>query len=250
MIQPFRLPSDTSCTNLGEALPFEKVCQCFEALTKPAANRFQKEGMMKKLWMQYGKGVHDIFPLMRLTLPHLDTERPNYKLKHKNLARKYVDLLSLPDSSEDAQKMLNWKKPSAGFTRNEQGNFPEVVYSVIKGRCTVTKGHITVGEVNALLDELAQALNLEDKERVLMKMHTTTTAQEQRWLLRIILKDMHIGMKEDSILTMLHADAKELYNSVCDLHQTCLKCADPSYRLDQISVVRGCLLPLSASECA
>jgi carbamoyl-phosphate synthase large subunit len=96
---------------------------------------------------------------------------------------------------------------------------------------------------SALLDELAQAQNLEAKERVLMKMHTTTTAQEQRWLLRIILKDMHIGMKEDSILTMLHADAKELYNSVCDLHQTCIKCADPSYRLDQISVVRGCLLP-------
>ena len=64
MIQPLFGSTDTS--GKGEALPFEKMCQCFEALTMANVNRFQKEGMMMKLWTQYGKGVHDIFPLLSL----------------------------------------------------------------------------------------------------------------------------------------------------------------------------------------
>jgi len=222
---------------LGECLPFEKVCQCFEALKMPTADRHKKVALMTKLWTAFGKGKHDIYPLMRLTLPQLDTERPNYKVKHKNLSRMYVDMLALPETSEDARSLLEWKKPQAGFQRNEQGNFPEVVYSVIKDRCTITRGSITVGEINKLLDALAAAESIEAKRILLTELHTRCTAQEQRWLLRIILKDMQIGMKEDSIFNMLHADAKEHYNSVCDLHNTCQKCSDPTYRLDSIDVV-------------
>jgi hypothetical protein len=37
---------------------------------------------------------------------------------------------------------------------------------------------------------------------------------------------MHIGIKEEALLPMLHPDAKELYNSVCDLKATCEKVAE------------------------
>ena len=58
--------------------------------------------------------------------------------------------------------------------------------------------------------------------------HTRCTALEQKWLLRVITKDLAIGLKEDKIFKMLHPDAQELYNSVCDLKQTCERCADPA----------------------
>ena len=38
------------------------------------------------------------------------------------------------EAVQDAQALLNWKKPASGFQRNEQGNFPEVVFSVIEHR--------------------------------------------------------------------------------------------------------------------
>ena len=43
-------------------------------------------------------------------------------------------------------------------------------------------------------------------------------------------------MKEDSIFKKLHPDAQELYNSVCDLRATCKTCADPTWRVDSISL--------------
>ena len=192
----------------GESLRFETVCQCFEALIQPAADRHRRPGLMRKLWDAYGLGRHDLFPLMRLTLPALDTVRPNYRLKARGLAKMYVEILALPDSSEDAQAMLNWKKPSTGFPRNEQGNFPEIVSGIIKHRSPRSRGAITVGMLNAKLDELAAKENHDAKKKVLCDLYAETTAQEQRWILRIILKDMHIGMKEDSVFNLLHPDAK------------------------------------------
>jgi DNA ligase-4 len=69
-------------------------------------------------------------------------------------------------------------------------------------------------------------------------MHAAPTcplpAYAQRWILRVILKDMHLWMKEDTIFNMLHKDAKELYNSTTDLRATCEKCIDPAYTLDEV----------------
>ena len=135
--------------------------------------------------------------------------------------------------------MLNWKKPASGFGRSEQGNFPEVVHSVIKDRCLtraqITKP-VTIAELNTWLDDLARANGVSDKTKLLTAIHQRMTAQEQRWMLRIVIKDMQIGMKETSIFKELHPDAQELYNSVCDLQATCQQCSDPSFRLSSITL--------------
>ena len=161
---------DSSLGHLGENLPFEAVCKCFEALVDPNSDRTKKPKMMQRLWENYGYREHPLFELMRLILPHLDTVRPQYRAKQKMLAKIYVELLaingaaqqqrarfslsarvlscsfrsirsirspltamllrraccSFAESSDDAQQLLNWKKPASGFQRNEQGNFPEV----------------------------------------------------------------------------------------------------------------------------
>ena len=219
---------------LGEDLPFENVCRCCEALTRPQQGRAQRVQMISKLWDDYAprarlaSGEFDLFPLMRLLLPHLDTERAQYRAKQKNLARWYVDILAINEASEDAQTLLNWKRPSAGFQRNEQGNFPEVVRTVIEGRVkrrADVPAMLTVGELNEQLDALAAAEETEKKRDVLRVIISRTTAREQRWILRVIIKDMQIGMKEDSIFNLYHPDAKELHASVVDLRKTLRDCA-------------------------
>jgi hypothetical protein len=72
-------------------------------MTMQSADRFGRPAKLHHLWDTFGKGEHDIFPLMRLILPHLDTVRPNYRLKQKQLARMYVDMLALDSSKPDAQ---------------------------------------------------------------------------------------------------------------------------------------------------
>ena len=227
-------------------------CRCFEALLEPSAHndRNRKPQKMERLWEKFGiADGQPLFELMRLTLPHLDTLRPNYRLKQKALAKMYVEILAIPESSDAAQQILNWKKPASGFQRNEQGNFPEVVNAVIKERFgkrseLASKGAVplTVGELNAFLDRLAHADQFADKKSVFHDMVTRTTAREQRWILRVILKDMQIGMKEDSVFKLLHPDAKELYAAHCDLKETCELCIDPDYRHKDISI--GLFRPL------
>ena len=116
----------------------------------------------------------------------------------------------------------------------EQGNFAEVVFSVIEPRMKRRAGlpgpPITIRQVNDLLDRLAAADSTGEKTEVMHEIIQQTTAREQRWILRVILKDMQLGMKEDSVFKLLHPDAKELYASVCDLRATCEQCVDPSYR--------------------
>ena len=223
----------------GENMAFEKVCKCCDALQEPVRTRHARPIMLKKLWEDYGKGEHDIFPLMRLLLPHLDTSRPMYRAKQKQLANMYVSHLSLDPEHADAQAMLNWKRPSSGFQRTEQGNFPEVVFDAIKRR-TKTRAQlpepVTIAQLNRLLDDFARADDLAKKTKVLGEMFSKMTALEQKWMLRIVIKDMNIGIKENSIFNLLHPDAQELYNSVCDLQSTCRQCSDPSFRLDQISL--------------
>ena len=123
----------------------------------------------------------------------------------------------------------------------EQGNFAEVVFSVIeprtKRRAELPGPPITIRQLNDLLDRLAAADSTGEKTKVMHEIIQQTTAREQRWILRVILKDMQLGMKEDSVFKLLHPDAKELYASVCDLRATCEQCVDPTYRC-----VRRCLL--------
>jgi hypothetical protein len=208
----------------GENLPFESACQAFEELCKPTNDRHHRENVVRRLWSNFGIEEHASFPLMRLMLPHLDTSsRPNYKLKQKGLAALYVDMMGLDPNSTAAQTMTNWKRPSTGFQKSEQGNFPEVMYEVIKPRCKPRADlprRVTIGEVNALLDRLARE---QEKLPPMREIHTRCTALEQKWIFRIITKDLGIGMKEDKVFKLLHPDAQELYKPVRRAHPAALR---------------------------
>eukprot|EP00965_Chrysotila_dentata_P003887 126896-Pleurochrysis_carterae.AAC.1 len=179
---------------------------------------------------------------MRLTTPQLDTERPVYMIKEKALSRMYVSILGLPEESGDRKLLLNWKRGSGSAATIN--SFPDKAYDVLAKRCATAEelkgARFSVAEVNEQLDALAHAQNDNAKQAVLHTIHTRATAVEQKWIMRVILKDMALGLKEDSILKLLHPDAKELFNSVCDLRAACDQCADPSFRIDDISIKPFC----------
>jgi DNA ligase-4 len=156
-----------------------------------------------------------MFPLMRLMLPHLDSARKNYDIKEKLLAQLYVSMLGLAPDQEDAKALLQYRKPSslAGRGDGTSGDFPDRAFLVLKHRCPTAADlrthRLTIGEVNDALSRLAEASGHEGKLPILRQLHTGTTAVEQKWLLRIILKHMGMGMKENFIFKKYHPDAQE-----------------------------------------
>ena len=120
--------------------------------------------LIETLWKMFGREDHNLFPLLRLILPHLDSVRPMYKVKEKQLAKMYVTLHSMPESGTEAkarrlgppvrrgrwlsslraQELLNWKRPS-NFNKTLSGNFPDKAISVVKHRCLSRQARVRHG---------------------------------------------------------------------------------------------------------
>lgn len=56
-----------------------------------------------------------------------------------------------------------------------------------------------------------------DDELILML--RAMTALEVKWLTRLILKDMHLGIAQTIVLKLFHVDASDLFDSCCSLRK-------------------------------
>lgn len=84
----------------------------------------------------------------------------------------------------------------------------------------------------------------------MQRIYNRSTPQEQRWIVRIILKgfyaksiykallliriseDMNISVKETTVFSVFHPDAQDLYNTCSDLKKVAWELWDPTYRLN------------------
>lgn len=74
----------------------------------------------------------DYFSAVRLVLPSLDRERGTYGLKESVLAGCLVDALGIAKDSEDALRLINWRRGGARSGRNA-GNFALIAAEVRGG---------------------------------------------------------------------------------------------------------------------
>ncbi|XP_043805964.1 DNA ligase 4 isoform X3 [Manihot esculenta] len=171
----------------------------------------------------------DYFSAIRLILPSLDRERGSYGLKESVLATCLVDALGLSKESPDALRLFNWRKGGAKTGVNA-GNFSLVAFEVLQSRQVMSSAGLTIKELNDLLDRLALNENRADKTSVLSTLIKKTNAQEMKWIIMIILKDLKLGISEKSIFHEFHPDAEDLFNVTCDLKLVCEKLKDRSQR--------------------
>ncbi|XP_022149863.1 DNA ligase 4 isoform X2 [Momordica charantia] len=168
----------------------------------------------------------DYFSAIRLILPTLDRERGTYGLKESVLATCLIDALGISRDSDDALRLNNWRKGGAKTGANA-GNFALVAAEVLQRRQGMTPGGLTIKELNDLLDRLALSENSRaEKTAVLSTLIQKTNAQEMKWIVMIILKDLKLGVSEKSIFHEFHPDAEDLFNVTCDLKLVCEKLRD------------------------
>ena len=84
----------------------------------------------------------------------------------------------------------------------------------MKPRCP-EKATMNVAQVNDCLDGIALGHASKDKQmenRNLRQMITNMSATEQKWLVRMILKEMKMGLSQQSVFAVFHQDAEDLFN--------------------------------------
>lgn len=59
---------------------------------------------------------------------------------------------------------------------------------------------------------------------------------ELKWLIRILLKDLRISLKENSILECFHPDAKDLFDHTSNLYKVAVYLHDIDKRLHEIGL--------------
>uniref|UniRef100_A0A2P2K6S8 DNA ligase n=1 Tax=Rhizophora mucronata TaxID=61149 RepID=A0A2P2K6S8_RHIMU len=171
----------------------------------------------------------DYFGSIRLVLPGLDRERGSYGLKESVLATCLVDALGMSRESPDALRLFNWRKGGPKTGANA-GNFALVSAEVLQRRQGMASGGLSIKELNDLLDRLASAENRAEKTSILSTLINKTNAQEMKWIIMIILKDLKLGVSEKTIFHEFHPDAEDLFNVTCDLKLVCEKLWDRSQR--------------------
>ncbi|XP_071535419.1 DNA ligase 4 [Panulirus ornatus] len=232
-------------TFIASIIPWSQVCRMLDkvqsavrASKKEMLLKFIKQfrELLKKKLEQNPSAPDSFFPVLRILLPALDRARGAYGVKERKLAELYIRILGLKKEGNDAQKLLHFRKPKS--TSGGDGDFAEVAYYVLKNRCP-DKGEMSLHDVDTQLTSIAEnyaAKKHEDVERSLLTMLRNMTATEQKWLIRVLLKDMRLGIGQSAIFNAWHPDAKDYYDVNNNLEKVCKTLRDPSVRLHEIEV--------------
>ncbi|GLG98951.1 DNA ligase 4 [Gryllus bimaculatus] len=257
----YKRPKIIMTTNtVASKIPFSDLCKLCEKVS--CAKKPHKQEILKK-YIKYFRDYAEKFasespqvdtsfyPVMRLLLPQLDRERGPYGVKEHTLAVIYIRILCLPKGEIDAEKLLNYRAPKS--SGSQAGDFADVAYWILKRKCP-DKGNLTVENVNNYLDNIALKNASNDRrgmELELIQMLKDMSAFDQKWLIRILLKDMKLGLGQTSIFNAFHLDAKDLYDVSNSLEKICNMLKDPNHRLHELEVeIFSPFRPMLAEQCS
>ncbi|XP_029460405.1 DNA ligase 4 [Rhinatrema bivittatum] len=232
---------------VASQVPFADLCRTLEKIqkSKPRPDKIKHFKEFVAAWRDYHDALHkddisttdSFYPAMRLILPQLERERMAYGIKEVMLAKLYIEVLGLPKEGKDASKLLNYRAPTG--SHGEVGDFAMIAYFVLKPRCP-KKGTLTIQQVNDVLDSIANNNTLKKRDIVknsLLKLISQSTALEQKWLIRMIIKDMKLGISQQTIFSVFHPDAAELHSVTTDLEKVCTQLHNLSVSLTDVSIM-------------
>ncbi|KAK5642584.1 hypothetical protein RI129_008751 [Pyrocoelia pectoralis] len=229
--------------NIASLIKFSQLCEVFDKtcmLKKQEKSAplslFIKEYKDKALNLrkENPNALISFYPALRLILPQLERERAAYGLKEFTLAKRIIKILCLPPQGGDAIRLTSFK--SSGNTNIK--DFADAAYWILRKHFLDSSG-VSILQVNEYLNSISQ-LNADNNPRgvdeELHNLFRCTNADEQKWLIRIILKDLKLGMGQDRILKLYHPDAVDLFTVNNSLSIVCDTLSDLTVRLHEIEV--------------
>ncbi|CAF0874039.1 unnamed protein product [Brachionus calyciflorus] len=241
--------------SVSSRISFKSFCNLLEKICKidetPQSKRTlgkneEKKQLIQKFiefWRHTAKNDtkkldDNFYPAIRLLLPY-DDDRV-YGLKEIKLAKYLIDALCIAPKSDDALKLLNYKAPNS---IKSEGDFASMAYFVLKNRC---RDDLTLNldEINHHLDLISMNNSrgkdgLKEVNNSIKHLLVNLSPIQLKWLIRIILKDLKIGIKEPVIFDAFHPDALDVYNFTSNLEKLCSLLNDPTKRFNEIGVQIG-----------
>lgn len=212
---------------------FKDLCSLLEEI-KEARGQPEKQKILQTAFERFRKVFEDnpggFFHILRLFLPKSDRDRESYNMKEAKVARTLVKMLDLPPGND--KNVLSKSYLMAAYATD----FGEVVYSVIRKYLANVKNTLTIDELNKLLDELTKKGTDREAEDILFKIFKKCSPDNIRWIIRIILKDLKLGISTNSILNCYHKDAASFFASNNNLKKVCEVLANQNIRLHELDI--------------
>ena len=202
----------TAMADWSEKLSFHEFSQFCEASVKEKKKEKRVKNLGRFLTSCRAKaGQQSLFPLLRFLLPNMDKDRGAYRIKETLLASLYAAFLQLGPTSKDALLLKNFRAPKSN--PDDAGDFAAVLFTVMKDR-GYSSTDLTCLKVNATLDSIVQRSEgregTKEVEKLLKEMFLKMDPVGQKWFVRLILKDLKIGLGPTAILSAFHPDASAL----------------------------------------
>jgi DNA ligase-4 len=105
---------------------------------------------------------------------------------------------------------------------------------LFKNRCS--EKSLSIGQIDKQLDELSAKTEEKDLIPIFQHLIMNLSRLQLKWLIRIILKDLKLGIKEHTVLDAFHPDAIELFNSNSSIEKVCNVLQNQNNRLANISI--------------
>ena len=230
-----------AASRLESSVSFGACCDFFEALHKEVNKQKKLKKLQKFLdqcrsLIDRANAKSSLFPVVRLILPQLDRERGAYGIKETLLAKLFIDLLKLGPQSSDAKKLKNYRGPAKGAITS--ADFGSVLFEVTKDR-GYDPVRLSVEDINRQLDALAVTHATDGRsgvERILLELFKKMSGVQMKWFVRVILKDMRLGLGQNAVFGELHPDAKDLFDVNANLAKVCETLKDVTVRLNEIEI--------------
>jgi len=195
---------------LGTLKPKDKV-KCI----KKFLEYFFKDALNEKV---------NLFQFYRLLFPKLDRLRSTYGIAEVFISKLYVDILQLPQ--KEKLMLKHWKNPNFIPSPAPVGDYVGLLKYIINNRVT-SNASITINKVNEYLTSLSKTRDKDQRTSIMTKIIKECNAEEQKWIISIILKDLKIGLSYDSFFKNFDLRAIDIYNSTSSLISVCEYLADP-----------------------
>ncbi|KAJ1456922.1 ATP dependent DNA ligase domain-containing protein [Pelagophyceae sp. CCMP2097] len=211
-----------ACSNLSYA----DVCETLDAISTTA-------GAAKKLEMLFSGarsrvvGQQSWYPLVRLVVPVIDCHRKNYGLKVKTLAKVYAAAINLTKGGADGAKLAYHAGDPDARAEFVSPELALTVQAILEKRTAKKRSEATLAEVNRFLDAVTATKGSPAKAcNDLFARHIDSFApREHAWIVRIILGEVKIGLKENAIFKCMHRAAVTSYATCSDLRRVCAEFA-------------------------
>ncbi|TNN20512.1 DNA ligase 4 [Schistosoma japonicum] len=222
-------------SRIAEKVSFTTYCRLLEKLVSNDTVKAREKILSKflTLWenqyftlypkCQYpSSGRASLYLLLRLLVPSYDRLRKAFGLREHTLSRLIIKAIGLAPNSLAARKLSRIQP----YIIRRHSDFADVAYTVLKTRCR-EDNILSVKDINSHLDNLTSAESSDVRLQVLRSLLHSTTALEQKWIIRLIIKrDSGCGLNGRSILKCFHPAAFSIFEVTQDLFPLCERIAN------------------------